>query len=747
MLLMHMPTVNVYAEDVAVVQEDKTDEDKDKDKDPVKEEAKKEDSSGSSAETNTVPAEAQTTQTETPAKVTETPAEAQTTQSEPPAQTSETPAETPTHESETPAQTTETTTETPASQSDSSAQMTETPSETSTSTSTVSDETNTSSGEMPVSSEEPATNTQGTPSETPESFNQEPSGTEENTETKEDDQAESKTEDSQEETKDSGETKDAQAIFLKGKAATLNIQSAYATTTEENTTDEEPNANSQTEETSATQQQAAGTNDEQVTKVLSATTPTEDSEANNSTTEDTKTGTTATQQQTTNTSGATTEEKTDEALDGDKTEETSEETKAEETKSDNKKEESSNQQTQQNTASNTAPETALIKTASAIVHWKDNDDVNEIRPGFLNVILQKSTDGGATYSDVETYRLSAENDWKVQLEDLAGTEDGKEVTYRWDWEVDDTPEGSLNEVEDSNEHNIVGYLRDDVINLPDGVRSERTYIHETVTRKYTIAINWDDMGDDMATIPDTLDVVLPDGRTVTLKAADGWKLDVEIPIIHRDLEWSLGAAEGWLSNGTSTDYDEDSTIITFNRKWATTTEIEPAGMSTLKVQYWIGSTEAAPMFLGVYENGQTYNVSVPKITGYRAKVTRVKGTINGDTIINVKYVPITYNVTVYYRYLNGQTAAPTAYRSMTTGTSYNIGSPAIGGYVASVSLISGTVTGRDLTYVVYYTGTGDGLNNGAGRESEQMVDVNTFDDYRTPLGLGEIGINAGECFE
>ena len=414
---------------------------------------------------------------------------------------------------------------------------------------------------------------------------------------------------------------------------------------------------------------------------------------------------------------------------------------------DTKKDDSSDQQTPPPPVISAAPETALIKTASAIVHWEDADDANDIRPGFMVVTLQKSTDGGATYSDVETYTLNAGNDWKVQLEDLTGMEDGKEVTYRWDWEVDDTPEGSLNEVEDSDEHNLVGYVRTQNDELEDGTRSERTYTHVLQKRAYTIVINWDDAGDKSAVIPDTLDVVLPDGRTVTVKASDGWKLDVEIPIVHRDLEWSLGAAEGWRSNGNYTDYDEDSTIITFNRKWTTTTEIEPAGMSTLKVQYWIGSTEAAPMFLGVYENGQTYNVSVPKVTGYKAKVTRVKGVINGDTVINVKYVPITYNVTVYYRYLNGQTAAPTAYRSMKTGTSYSIGSPAIGGYAASVSLISGTVTGRDLTYVVYYTGTGGGVYNGAGREEEQMVDVNTIDDYKTPLGLGEIGINAGECFE
>ena len=401
-----------------------------------------------------------------------------------------------------------------------------------------------------------------------------------------------------------------------------------------------------------------------------------------------------------------------------------------------------------------ASDQAKVNTASADITWEDDDDINDIRPGFMLVTLQRSVDGGETYEDVEgyvEYRLSAENDWKVVVEDLESEKDGQEILYRWVWDIDQTLEGNPNLTEDSDENNLVGYVRTQNDVSDDGASAKRTYTHVTQKRKYTLSVNWDDCGDKTAEIPDEIEIklpveiTLPDGTktdTVTLKKSENWTLSIDLPIMHRDLDWTLSAVDGWVSGGSSTDYNDDATEITFNRRWATEEVQTAAGTSTLKVQYWIGSNEAAPMFVGVYENGQTYNVSVPRITGYRAQVSRVRGTINGNTIINVRYVPNTYTVTVYYRYLNGQTAAPTAYRSVKTGTGYTIGSPAIGGYVANVASISGTVTGRDLTYVVYYTGTGAG-----GSENVEVVNLNEIDDYKTPLGLGEVGINAGECFE
>lgn len=435
-------------------------------------------------------------------------------------------------------------------------------------------------------------------------------------------------------------------------------------------------------------------------------------------------------------------------------------------KEDSKKEEIITQAGSLMFAKDVESDQALVHTAKAEVTWIlkkdkddpgeiDEDDINDIRPGYLKVTLEKSTDGWKTSAAVEgyfEYQLNEENGWKVVVENLPTEEDGNAIEYRWVWDIDhDAEKDTYDPSYDTNDYNLVGFVKEPDDISDDGTQYKRTYVHELQTTPYTIHINWDDCGDKTAEIPDELEIklpveiTLPDGTktdTVTLKKSDNWTLSIDLPIMHRDLDWTLSAVDGWVSGGSSTDYNDDATEITFNRRWATEEVQTAAGTSTLKVQYWIGSNEAAPMFVGVYENGQTYNVSVPRITGYRAQVSRVRGTINGNTIINVRYVPNTYMVTVYYRYLNGQTAAPTAYRSVKTGTGYTIGSPAIGGYVANVASISGTVTGRDLTYVVYYTGTGAG-----GSENVEVVNLNEIDDYKTPLGLGEVGINAGECFE
>ena len=391
----------------------------------------------------------------------------------------------------------------------------------------------------------------------------------------------------------------------------------------------------------------------------------------------------------------------------------------------------------------------------------------KLKPALAKAMPTVSEDG-KTYDEGTAYELNEKNNWQILLENLPSVKNGKTIFYRWVWDVDLVP--GIPE-EDMDEYNLVGYTRTRNDNSEDHLQSTREYTHVTVKEKYTIQIDWDDNGDDTAKRPKSLDVTLPDGRVVTLTAKNGWKMDIEMPIVHRDLVWQIGAADGWVSGGNSTDFTHDRTNITFTRKWKTKKEKEqviteeeveePVGYSTLTVQYWIGDESAAPSFTGVYENGQTYSVQVPKLTGYSAKVTKVRGKIDGDTVINVQYIPNTYTVTVYYRYLNGETAAEATQQQLKTGSVFDILSPTVNGYTVSAGSVSGTVTGRDLTYVVYYTGIVPENNNGEGRQNEQMIyvpgtapavpdqepDTTEIGEYGTPLGLGEVGINAGECFE
>lgn len=92
-----------------------------------------------------------------------------------------------------------------------------------------------------------------------------------------------------------------------------------------------------------------------------------------------------------------------------------------------------------------------------------------------------------------------------------------------------------------------------------------------------------------------------------------------------------------------------------------------------------------------------------------------------------------YNLTVYYLYTDGGEAAAPYSNPYEEGDPYNVISPTIPEYTCTRGAVSGTMPGRNLSYVVYYMKGGVGYT--------------ILDDYDTPLGLGNIVINIGDCYE
>ena len=91
----------------------------------------------------------------------------------------------------------------------------------------------------------------------------------------------------------------------------------------------------------------------------------------------------------------------------------------------------------------------------------------------------------------------------------------------------------------------------------------------------------------------------------------------------------------------------------------------------------------------------------------------------------------TFNLTINYVYQNGKRAAASYNRGgLKNGETFDITSPVIAGYTASETVVSGTIYNRDIQVTVIYTA--DGVN---------------LDDYGVPLGLGNITMNVGDCFE
>ena len=145
-----------------------------------------------------------------------------------------------------------------------------------------------------------------------------------------------------------------------------------------------------------------------------------------------------------------------------------------------------------------------------------------------------------------------------------------------------------------------------------------------------------------------------------------------------------------------------------------------------------GSTAAKTYTKSGLKKGDAYNVKSPTIEGYIADQLRVKGTMpNEDVTVTVYYDLGEYTLTIYYRYVGGGTAAPTYKKTgLNIGDSYSVKSPVIDGYTCDRPTVRGKMPGRNVTITVYYAG-------------EDII----IDDYGTPLGLGNLSLNAGDTIE
>ncbi len=120
------------------------------------------------------------------------------------------------------------------------------------------------------------------------------------------------------------------------------------------------------------------------------------------------------------------------------------------------------------------------------------------------------------------------------------------------------------------------------------------------------------------------------------------------------------------------------------------------------------------------------------ITGYTASYERVTGVIAGDIVLDVVYMPNSYMLTIEYIYGNGTMAAATYEQQLVTGTGFTVDSPVIPDYQPSVRKVSGTVENQDLVYTVIYVPTQTTI---------------LIDNYMVPLGVGDVNLNLGDCFE
>lgn len=141
---------------------------------------------------------------------------------------------------------------------------------------------------------------------------------------------------------------------------------------------------------------------------------------------------------------------------------------------------------------------------------------------------------------------------------------------------------------------------------------------------------------------------------------------------------------------------------------------------------YFGYTTGAPKEMTI----QNFAAHVPEAgSGKTDAAVILKNTVN----IPRKENP--YTVTIHYVYEDGTTARTDYHGSFWPGNTYDVYSPVITGYINSIPRVNGVMPARNLQFTVIY------IRNTTGMTIRNIL------DYETPMGLGDLQMHVGVCFE
>lgn len=363
--------------------------------------------------------------------------------------------------------------------------------------------------------------------------------------------------------------------------------------------------------------------------------------------------------------------------------------------------------------------------------WEDNDDEDHLRTPVTLVLT-----ASANQTAVATYTWDVKDD-----ETLTRTftvpvyNNGTELTYTVDEPT--VPEGYTKTVDNST--------------------LTVTNTHEPDSVEIQITKSWNDDSNRDGIRPDNIVVrILRNGKdmnTVTLTGTGNlWSYTVTgLPKYTDDVENVYTIAEvnvpGYTSSvqnfAITNTHEIETTSLTIRKVWNDNNNASGDRPATLTVTLNANGAEVRTVTLNdangwtatennlpVYENGQriAYTWTEQDITAYILTNAVADGTVT--TLTNTRSVP--HRLRIVYQYINGEEAAPTVERMLYAGETYDVVSPVIPGYTATLLRVQGTMPNHDVEYLVLYL-PGDGLR--------------ILDDYETPLGLGNVYINIGDCIE
>ena len=377
--------------------------------------------------------------------------------------------------------------------------------------------------------------------------------------------------------------------------------------------------------------------------------------------------------------------------------------------------------------------------------WDDSDDQDALRPDAITVNLL--ADG----TQIATAEIKGDgNTWTYTFENLPKHADGKEIEY------------TVTEAE------VAGYTAQ-----IDGFTITNTHpaaqpvppqpVSVTVTKVWNDGSNQDGLRPGSVTVR-----LLADGKEVASHAVTGtgdtWtytftgldRMNGEREIVYTVTEDAVPGYSTSVNGYTVTNTHEPELIsIRGSKVWKDNNNQQHMRPANVVIQLLAdGQAIASQTISGSgnrwyftfkdlprYAQGRAirYTVAEIEVEGYTTQ-------IEGYTVTNTLKQP--YTLTVYYQYLDGTTAAPTFFEINEEGDLYDIISPVIPGYKATLLRISGTQPARNIEFVVIYIPTTTPYD-----PTDPVDPINPphgpviIEDYETPLGLGEVNLNAGDCYE
>ena len=284
--------------------------------------------------------------------------------------------------------------------------------------------------------------------------------------------------------------------------------------------------------------------------------------------------------------------------------------------------------------------TPEVTEASVKKVWDDADNQDGKRPETLTVTLSDGTE----------VTLNEDNEWTAKVDNLPKYAAGKEIEYTW-------TEGDMPEGYELTDTSVEGT----VTTLTNSYTPEET---EATVKKV-----WDDADNQDGKRPESLDVTLSDGQTVTLNEGNGWTATIEgLPKYAGGQEitytWTEGTLpEGYTLSDSSADgtvttltnsYTPEETSATVKKVWDDAENQDGIRPASLVVTLSDGQTvtlsegngwEATVTGLPKYESGQeiTYTWTEASIEGYELTNTSTEGTV---TTLTNKHTPEETEATV-----------------------------------------------------------------------------------------------------